>query len=71
MSRPGGTAPQKLCSVSVTSTPLRGCLFAAQPQIARAWDTLTPSLAFQEYDKAIDIWSVGCILAEMREFPGL
>ena len=23
--------------------------------------------AFQEYTKAIDIWSVGCILAEMSE----
>jgi serine/threonine protein kinase len=27
---------------------------------------LTPS-AFQEYTKAIDVWSVGCILAEMGE----
>lgn len=24
-------------------------------------------LAFQEYSKAIDVWSVGCILAEMSE----
>lgn len=24
-------------------------------------------LAFQEYTKAIDVWSVGCILAEMGE----
>lgn len=25
-------------------------------------------LSFQEYSKAIDVWSVGCILAEMSEF---
>lgn len=25
------------------------------------------TLAFQEYSKAIDVWSVGCILAEMSE----
>lgn len=24
-------------------------------------------LSFQEYSKAIDVWSVGCILAEMSE----
>ena len=27
-------------------------------------------LAFQEYSKAIDIWSIGCILAEMSEWKG-
>jgi mitogen-activated protein kinase 1/3 len=31
-------------------------------------------LTFQEYTKAIDVWSVGCILAEMLSgkplFPG-
>lgn len=26
-------------------------------------------LSFQEYSKAIDVWSVGCILAEMSTFP--
>lgn len=26
--------------------------------------------AFKEYTKAIDMWSVGCILAEMSESPG-
>lgn len=25
-------------------------------------------VAFKEYTKAIDIWSVGCILAEMSEY---
>ncbi|EJT52120.1 mitogen-activated protein (MAP) kinase [Trichosporon asahii var. asahii CBS 2479] len=27
-------------------------------------------LSFQEYSKAIDVWSVGCILAEMTSVPG-
>ena len=29
-----------------------------------------PHLAFKEYTKAIDMWSVGCILAEMSECEG-
>lgn len=35
---------------------------------------LSPSLVLQEYTKAIDVWSVGCIFAELLGtkplFPG-
>jgi serine/threonine protein kinase len=31
-------------------------------------DRFFVSVAFKEYTKAIDMWSVGCILAEMSEW---
>jgi serine/threonine protein kinase len=49
----GGTEPPKSCYVSLR--PLHSEMSQADCE------------AFQEYSKAIDVWSVGCILAEMSE----
>ena len=53
----------------VVSTHLSGAITA--PRWYRAPEVM---LTFKEYTRAIDIWSVGCVLAEMLSgkplFPG-
>jgi serine/threonine protein kinase len=54
-----------------TSYPRILCAARAVPRWYRAPEVM---LTFKEYTRAIDIWSVGCVLAEMLSgkplFPG-
>ena len=56
--------------VSVT----RGASLVAHDRLIRWYRAPEVMLTFKEYTRAIDIWSVGCVLAEMLSgkplFPG-